>query len=139
MNKIFITSFNKKFVKEEKKIRLAASKILKILKKDGVSVEIYLAGNAVMRSLNKKLRGKDKIANALSFEEPKKFISPELKFKKIGEIYLNAEKKDENFSKEFLLVHGTLHLLGYDHIKKSDSIIMDKKEKLVSKKLNIKN
>lgn len=133
-NKIFITSLNKKFEKEERKVRLTAGKILKILKKDNVSVEIYLAGNAIMKSLNKKLRGKDKIANVLSFEEPEKFISPETKLKMIGEVYLNVEQKDRIFSKEFLLLHGMLHLLGYDHIKEVDSIKMERKEKSVISK-----
>jgi len=139
MNKIFITSLNKKFKKEERKVRLTAVKILKILKKENVSVEIYLAGNVIMKSLNKKLRGKDKIANVLSFEEPEKFISPEAKLKKIGEVYLNVEQEDRIFSKEFLLLHGMLHLLGYDHIKEVDSMKMERKEKSVSEKLSSGN
>ena len=138
-NKVLVVSLDKKFRRLERQIKKTGTEILKILKQKNAEVKIYLAGNAVMKSLNKKLRGKDKIANILSFEEPKKFISPELKFKKIGEIFLNVDNPsaggDKNFSKEFLLIHGILHLLGYDHMKKSDAIKMEVKEKLVSKKI----
>ena len=147
MNKIFTISLKKEFVKEEKKVKLAIAKILKILNKKNVSVEIYLAGSRTMRSLNKKLRGKDKVANVLSFEEPEEFIqnppdrgttqNKRKMTRNLGEIYLNAEREDENFSKEFLLVHGILHLLGYDHIKESDAIKMGRKEKSVLVKLKI--
>lgn len=133
-NKIFIISLDNKFREEERKIKATVAKILKILNKKNVSVEIYLAGSAVMRSLNKKLRGKDKIANVLSFEEPEKFISPKLKLKRMGEIYLNMQKEDENFSREFLLLHGILHLFGYDHVKEADAVKMEAKEKSVISK-----
>ena len=53
--------------------------ILKILNKDNVAVDIYLTGNALMRRLNKEYRGKDKVANVLSFVEPINFPHPETK------------------------------------------------------------
>ena len=64
--------------------------ILKILNKDNVAVDIYLTGNALMRRLNKEYRGKDKVANVLSFVEPINFPHPETKTRFLGEIYLNA-------------------------------------------------
>lgn len=132
-NKVSAVALQKKFKKFENRIKKNTLKILEILKKKRISVDVYLADNKTMRFLNKKLRNKNKSANVLSFVEPKSFISPpiakSLTGKKIGEIYLNMEQKDKSLSKEFLLIHGILHLLGYDHKKKSDRIKMEKKEK----------
>ncbi|NCO15596.1 MAG: hypothetical protein GW899_02520 [Parcubacteria group bacterium] len=95
MNKVSVTSLDKKCKKFEKKIKFAALKILKILKKTNVLVEIYLINNQKMRFLNKKFRGKNKTTTILSFEESRNFILPPSKYKKIGEIYLNEETRDK--------------------------------------------
>ena len=140
-NKVSAVALQKKFKKFENRIKKNTLKILKILKKERISVDVYLADNKTMKFLNKKFRNKNKSANVLSFIEPKNFISSPIakrsSGKKIGEIYLNMEQKDKLISKEFLIAHGILHLLGYDHIRKSDAIKMEVKEKSVSKKLKI--
>ncbi len=107
-------------------VKKTAGKILKILKKKNLEVEIYLTNHRMMRRLNKEFRGKDKVADVLSFNEPKNFISSPSKYKKIGEIYLNMS--DVRCQ---LLVHGLLHLLGYDHKGKNDRIKMEKLEQYV--------
>ena len=152
INKVIVTSLEKKFKKFEKKIKLAAQKILRILGKpphqtrigaksaknnnksslwcggkNNVLVEIYLINSQKMRFLNKKFWGKDKTTTVLSFEEPRNFILPPSKSKKIGEIYLNEETRDKK-QETRLLVHGLLHLLGYNHQKKNDRIKMEKAE-----------
>ncbi len=133
MNKISIVSLEKRFKKFEKSIKIIAERILKILKKENIEADIYLAGNGKMRFLNKKFRGKDKTADVLSFCEPKRFIYPPLdggsKSKKIGEIYINPQSS--KFSILQLLAHGFLHLFGYHHNKKDDRIKMEKKEKFL--------
>jgi len=148
-NRVLVTSLDKRFQKFEKKIKLACQKILKILGKDNVLVEIYLINSQKMRFLNKKFRGKNKTTTVLSFEEPRNFILPASKYKKIGEIYLNLARitrgsytaeharireRSANYKKisegsAYYLIHGLLHLLGYNHQKKSDRIKMEKKEK----------
>lgn len=157
MNRVSTVSLNKKFNIYSGKIQRVAVKILRILNKDGVETEVYLIGNRKMRFLNKKFRGKDKTTTVLSFEEPRNFIYPPLagrsNHKKIGEIYLNAELHGTdaelcgNSSRKSalscrlsvincqLLAHGLLHLLGYDHQKKSDRIKMEKKEQYILARL----
>ncbi len=81
-----------------------------------------------MKFLNKKFRGKDKAADVLSFNEPKNFVSPPSKFRRIGEIYLNVSSIKYQVSSDRLLIHGLLHLLGYVHKKKNDRIKMEKIE-----------
>jgi probable rRNA maturation factor len=117
----------KRYKKFEKSVGVVTKKTLKTLRKNNVEVEIYLAGGRKMRELNKKFRGKNKTADVLSFPEPKDFVSPPSKFRKIGEIYLNAHPSflASHYS---LLIHGILHLLGYSHKKKSDRIKMEKAE-----------
>jgi len=144
MNKIEIFSSDGRFKKFEKLIKKTAGRILKILNKSGVSVEIYLINGRRMRFLNKKFRGKDKATTILSFEEPRNFIYPPFtrkrgikpasKFKKIGEIYLKFPIT--NYPINYLLIHGLLHLLGYSHQKKSDRIRMEARENWVIRELD---
>ncbi len=137
MNKVSVINLNGKDGKIEKEIKLPVLEILKILKKDNVLVDIYLISDGRMKLLNKKFRGRDKITTVLSFKEPRNFILPPSSLKTLGEIYLNTSKaesrKPENILR--LLVHGTLHLLGYNHREKSDRMRMERKEKSVIKKL----
>lgn len=154
-NKILIVNLDKKFKGFEKRIKKTLLEALKVLKKDNMMVEVYLIKGQQMRSLNKKFRGKmrskGKTPSILSFEEPKDFIYPKSKFKKIGEIYLNVERDpkpqihsnlqrkkivdSDKFavSHRYLLIHGLLHLLGYHHQRKNDRIRMEKRETLVIK------
>ncbi len=142
MNKVAVVSLNKKLSsgtgrKAEKKIRLTAARILRKLRKNGVFLEIFLADNGKMRFLNRKFRGKNKAANVLSFKEPKGFIYPGSKYKRIGEIYLKLPitpptprlRRAGNYPITQLLAHGILHLFGYSHSKKIDRIKMEKREK----------
>lgn len=130
--RVLVLSLEKRFKKFDGKIKKTALKILEILKKKNVSVEIYLTGNQKMRFLNKKFRGKNKSTDVLSFEEPKGFIYPKSRFKPIGEVYLNCQMSAVS---DQLLIHGILHLFGYNHKKKNDRIKMEKLEYLVIKKL----
>ena len=139
MNKISVISLDKKFKKRELEIKRVALKTLEILNKDGVEAEIYLIDGRKMRFLNKKFRGKDKATTVLSFEEPKNFICPPpvggSKHKKIGEIYLKLPITNYQLPITNLLIHGLLHLFGYDHRKKNDRIRMEKIEKSLISKL----
>ena len=88
-----------------------------------------------MQSLNKRFRGKNKPANVLSFMAPKNFPGNKLGEVYLDPIYIERHREDLNL----MLVHGVLHILGYDHEKKSDRIKMEKKEAKLLRKLNIKN
>ncbi len=135
MNKAEIVNLSGKADKKaEKELKNTALKAIKLLGKKNVSVEVFLAEGRLMKFLNKKFRQKNKTADVLSFEEPKGFISPKSKSRNIGEIYINKSTKYKLRAKG-LLVHGILHLFGYDHKKKNDIIKMEKEEKLLISKL----
>jgi len=91
-----------------------------------VEISVLLTSDAEVRELNAKWRGKDQPTNVLSFplNDAKQFDTgdgPELM---LGDLVLArgvcaAEAADKQLSFEdhaaHLMVHGTLHLLGYDH------------------------
>ena len=106
-----------------------------------VELSIRLAGNAEVHALNSEWRGKDKPTNVLSFPmaEPEDLadangVGPELM---LGDIILArgvcaAEAEEKSIPLEshaaHLMVHGTLHLLGYDHMDESSAADMEARE-----------
>lgn len=93
------------------------------------NVSIAFVGPGRMRKLNKTYRKKNRVTDVLSFEGSRvgfqKFkIGPTQKMEGIGEIVVclrevtkNTERENSNFETELkrVIVHGVLHLLGYDH------------------------
>lgn len=114
----------------------SAKKILRILGIDGAKLDIFLADDELMRALKRRFFHKEKSADVLSFSEPEGFPHPETKEKYLGEVYLNWNMHRKNPERTtYLLAHGVLHLLGYDHFDKNDIIKMERKEKELMRKL----
>lgn len=106
-----------------------------------VELGVRLTGDEEVRALNAQWRGKDKATNVLSFPmaEPDELAAddaegPELM---LGDIVLArgvcaAEAADKEISIEahasHLMVHGTLHLLGYDHHDEAAADDMEARE-----------
>jgi len=101
----------------EASLRASGARIL-----DGAEVSVLLADDAEMRALNERWRGVDKPTNVLSFPAagPDKIAAAPL----LGDIVVafeTAEREAVEEGKTFadhaahLVVHGFLHLLGYDH------------------------
>jgi probable rRNA maturation factor len=106
-----------------------------------VELSVRLTDDDQVRALNAQWRGKDKATNVLSFplaEEDELASSltdgPELM---LGDIVLargvcEAEAADKGVPMEthatHLLVHGTLHLLGYDHHDEAEAADMEARE-----------
>ena len=128
MNKITVFSLGGEFKKLENPVFSAAKALLEAFGKNNIYLEIYLAGDKIMKFLNKKFRNKNKAADVLSFNESEEFPHPELisrgktkKIKPIGEIYINLTNDLQlttNSSRGLsvvsyqLLVHGLLHLFA---------------------------
>ena len=106
---------------------------------EGVQVSVIVTDNDAIREINCRYRNKDRATDVISFayrEDP--FPEVEQDLEELGDIYLSLERALEQ-SKEYevtlreetarLLVHGLLHLLGYDHERsKEDERIMEQKE-----------
>lgn len=97
---------------------------------------VFLLPDAEMRKLKKRFLPDEKgPANVLSFPEPTGWPSLMEKRKSLGEIYLNKKILEENpDDSTVLLVHGLLHLLGYDHKKAQERKIMESLEKKLLKR-----
>lgn len=138
-NQIRVFSAHERFHQLEGKIIRAIKKTLSFLKKQGLVLEVYLVGDRIMRKLNLKFKKKNKTTNVLSFPalSPLIFREPKLdrRFNHLGEIYLNPDyisRKQENL--EAMLIHGLLHLLGFDHKNKFQAAKMERlEEKLLDK------
>lgn len=118
-----LQSYKPVLVKAGKKI----AAVLKLKK----PIDVFVIDVRAMRALNKKYRKKDRTTNVLSFVSPPGFPSDAL-----GEVYLDPryiEQKEEDMV--FMLAHGVLHILGYDHERKSDRISMEKRERSLMSKL----
>jgi len=92
-----------------------------------VSLTILLSNNKNIKELNKKFRNKNQSTDVLSFPSEKKINIKKSPY--IGDIVVSYEfmNKPKDLSVlEFkskvvkILIHGFLHLLGYDHIKLKD-------------------
>ena len=117
-----------------------------------VEISVTLTGDEEVRALNAKWRGKDKPTNVLSFPMADEHdlmranvSSAELL---LGDIVLargvcEAEAADKGVSVEdhatHLMVHGTLHLLGYDHHEDGEANDMESREVRALKRLGISN
>jgi probable rRNA maturation factor len=120
----------------EPKLLKLADKILKTLKVKGSTLDIFLLDNNSMTKLKARFINKKTEPNVLAFPEPSHFPHPETRKKYLGEIYLNRDilKKSPDRARA-LLLHGILHLLGYDHKKKGDILEMETLEAKILRKL----
>lgn len=142
LNKFKIYNLTDCDIKNEiKSIKKYVKKCLKEEKVKNASFNIILTTNEEIKKLNTKYRNIEKETDVISFaledEKQEKFF---LKERVLGDIYISIDKAKSQ-SKEyghslkrelsFLAVHGLLHLLGYDHMKKEDEEIMFKKQEMI--------
>jgi probable rRNA maturation factor len=132
--------------------------------KSDISVNISIVGKSKIRTLNKVNRGIDKVTDVLSFPNIEfkrsggfnQLIKDKSVFAEIydfdsksiflGDVVIcydktisQSKKYNHSVKREFsfLLTHSILHLLGYDHMKKSDEKIMFEIQDKILDKLKI--
>ena len=102
-------------------------------------VNVLETSSAEMKSLNRRFRGKDKPTDVLSFP-----AEPEIQKQFAGEIAISAEVATQNARRlghspaeeiKILVLHGILHLRGYDH--ECDNGQMARREKQLRAKLHL--
>ncbi len=102
------------------------------------TVTFALGDDALLRQLNRDFRGKDRSTNVLSF--------PGGETGTLGDVALafetcareaRAQRKDLGAHVRHLVVHGTLHLLGYDHETDADAFAMEARERRVLRRLGV--
>ncbi|WP_052741891.1 rRNA maturation RNase YbeY [Kiloniella litopenaei] len=115
-------------------------------------LSVVLANDTSVQALNKEYRGKDKPTNVLSFstlDDPDEAdLASQRGVLPLGDIVLSLEtliseanEQSKRLEDHFthLLVHGVLHLLGYDHIEDDDALEMEGLEVEILNRLGVKN
>ena len=123
-----------------RKVQKIVQKILRILSIPHANLDVSFVGNTTIRKLNKKFRRIDRSTDVLSFpiltsreaREGKSFLGDLVI--SLPTVKRQAKEYRKTFKEElyFLIVHGILHLLGYDHEKsKSQARAMRRLEKKI--------
>ena len=113
----------------------------------GYEVNVLLGRNVQMKKLNNRYRKINKVTNVLAFGQNLTELNQgKKKLFFLGDIALSLDKirsEAENQSKKFenhlmhIVMHGFMHLLGFDHNNTKESKIMEDKEKYLLSKLSI--
>jgi probable rRNA maturation factor len=124
------------------KLKEIAIKVLELLEHSQVELSIALVGNAEIRKLNAKFRQKDYPTDVLSFPAGKELPTG---VRLLGDVVISVERaqaqarqRGRTLNEEIatLLIHGVLHLLGYDHERSAkDGRIMGRLEKKIYRAL----
>ena len=143
---------NSKYEKTIKKV------VEKCFEEEGISdsklcLTVTLTNPENIRKINKEYRKIDKETDVLSFPMFEKQELDEMIAKKqfehedvLGDIIISiarveeqAKEYDHSFERElsYMVVHGFYHVMGYDHIKEEDKVVMRPKEEYILNKLNI--
>ena len=103
------------------------------------TVVVTFLPNAVLRRLKKTHLGKDvAFVDVLAFPEPERFPHPETKGRMLGEVYLNEAFRANPKELARMLIHGLVHLMGYLHETKRDTILMERLEKRLGEHVRIR-
>lgn len=136
---LHIQNNQRKIKIDRRKIRGTIFKILKILDCADKEISLSFVDDEKIKQLNKQYLGKDKATNVLSFslrEDEYGNINPQI----LGDIVISVETAQKDAIQgnlpiaqeiDFLIIHGLLHLLGYDHenTTKKETSKMRKKER----------
>jgi probable rRNA maturation factor len=148
---IHILDNHKKRTIDPTKLKSDIKTILNALDYNNFDITVVLATDEEMHEYNKTYRHQDKVTDILSFpfypnlKAGERIQARDKDEKILGDIILAPDyiQKDlERWGVTFdqrirdLIVHGTLHLLGYDHIEDSDYEIMKEREQWLLQQLH---
>ena len=130
---------------EEQMSKWATAALLKRTEHEEPELTIRIVDEAESQELNHEYRGKDKPTNVLSFpfEAPAHVPIPLL-----GDLIIckqvverEATEQDKTLTAHWahMIVHGCLHLLGYDHIEDDEAEEMEGIERVVMAKLGFED
>lgn len=108
-------------------------------------VAVRVASDDTVQGLNKEFRGKDKPTNVLSFPndddelEDRWYVGDVVLAAPTVEAEAVAQGKRLEHHVCHLVLHGLLHLVGYDHIKPAEAAVMETLETKLLQILHIEN
>ena len=137
-----IVSKNARGKVSRRELRNIALKVLELVQQDQTELSIALVDNRTIRALNAKFRNQDAPTDVLSFPADERVDSG---IRLLGDVIISVEKaavqakeRKRSLHEEIvtLLVHGILHLIGYDHERSQrDARIMAGLEKKIYRAL----
>lgn len=115
-----------------------------------IEISVKCLDSKEMKSLNKQYRDQDKATNVLSFDSgmPPLTDAMGVSFKALGDIIFcpdvianeaRRQSKPPSWHWGHLMVHGTLHLCGYDHIEAQEAHDMEELEIKILSRCGITN
>ena len=126
-----------------KRCREFGERALRLIDSSKQTVTIVFVSDAAIRKLNRQFRGKDQATDVLSFPNEAEPFENENQAQ-LGEVVISAQRaavqakqNGLTFSNEVeqLILHGLLHLCGYDHL--TDEGEMNRLELKLRRKLGI--
>jgi probable rRNA maturation factor len=114
----------------------------------GAELAVRVVNAAESKRLNARYRGRDKPTNVLSFPVPELPSGAASAPRPLGDLVICAsvvrdearqQRKALKAHWAHLVVHGSLHLLGYDHERDDEARRMERREVAVLKRFGIPN
>ncbi len=140
MIKVNFLNNYKKRIFSAKFVKYVCEYVFKELNIEKVEVTVVLCKNDEIKDYNKKFRGKDYPTDVLSFpynEKNGRYVYLGDVIISLDKVYSQSYEYGVEPIDEFvrLLVHGILHLLGYDHetSQEDEKVMMELQDKLVDK------
>lgn len=149
---VLVSNLQEEIPVEDNLVQMVEAVVQESLKHEDYSpdaeVSMIFVDDNYIRSLNAEYRDIDKATDVLSFalnegeEMPEEAEAEDL----LGDIVISlptakrqAEEYGHSFEREvaYLAAHGSLHLLGYDHMTDEDREVMREKEETILGKLGI--
>jgi probable rRNA maturation factor len=125
-----------------RRLKKTAERILDLLNQNRAELSLALVGNREIRELNARYRNRDEPTDVLSFPSGERLLR---EMEILGDVVIAVEQAEKQAGKrgrtleeevESLLIHGILHLLGYDHEhSKKEAKIMQGMEKKIQQAL----
>ena len=133
MNELEVFNETNEEIKELDELKKLLNYLSKYFKLDNILCSVIIVDNNEIHKINKEYRNIDKETDVISFAlEDDKTIN-DSPIRVLGDIYISIDKAksqaleyNHSLKRElcFLMTHGFLHLLGYDHMTKEDENIM---------------
>ena len=137
-----------KFVEKAVMTTLTSAPWPKQARGKDVEISIVLANDDLLQVFNREYREKDKPTNVLTFASIDSDEPQHGDVFHLGDVLLSFQTLEKECLEQgkfmndhfcHLIVHGTLHILGYDHIEDDDANTMETLEIRILEKLGVQN
>ncbi|MEJ5301445.1 MAG: rRNA maturation RNase YbeY [Thermodesulforhabdaceae bacterium] len=118
------------------RLKKVANHVLDALGCDGVELSILLTDDTTIRNLKAQYLGIDSATDVMAFPMEDALFPGEERLKMLGDVVISVptafcmaddHKCSVEMVLDLLLVHGILHLIGYDHQAPEEASLMDAK------------